>query len=186
MNDPLYDNLYNKQYLKKYIGLSNTPLGKLIMQARWNLIKSFCNRGSLIDYGCGSGAFIKLAPDSFDVNGWDINPYSRYSKHSPIGHYNILTMWDVIEHLPSPLFPLVEYTPNFIFVVTPNADNTSFEKFNTWKHYKPLEHLNYYTLKTLSMSMLSMGYKYIHHDFNEGELRDPSNREAILTAVFTK
>ena len=34
------------------------------------------------------------------------------------------------------------------------------------------------------MSMSSIGYKYIHHDFNEGALRDSNNCEAILTAVF--
>lgn len=180
----MHNLLYGEKYLNKYIGLASTSLGKLIMKRRWNLVKSFCDCGSLIDYGCGCGAFTKLAPDSFNVNGWDINPYSKYSNHPPVGHYDIITMWDVIEHLPSPLLPIIEHTPNFIFIITPNSDNTSFEKFKTWKHYKSLEHLNYYTLQTLTMSMLSIGYKYIHHDFDEGALRDPDNREAILTAVF--
>jgi len=95
-------------------------------------------------------------------------------------------MWDVIEHLPSPLEPIEKYDPEWVFICTPNAANTDLSAFDQWKHFKPLEHIHYYTPLTLAMSLRSIGYCCLKIDYEEGGLRDAENPEAIFTAVFKR
>lgn len=178
--------IYNKEYLEEYAYEASIPLGRSIIKSRWVTVKSFCGSGTLIDYGCGTGKFHESAPLNFIATGWDINPFSKYSGMRPTGNFDILTMWDVIEHLPAPLSPIIDFRPSYVFISTPNIDNIEFENFDEWKHFKPVEHIHYYNLKSLTMSMSSIGYKLIHSDFKEGWLRDSDNKEAILTAVYKK
>lgn len=178
--------IYNKQYLEEYAYEASIPLGRSILKSRWDTVKTFCDSGTLIDYGCGTGVFVDEAPSEFVATGWDVNPFSKYSGMRPTGKFDILTMWDVIEHLPAPLSPVTDFNPTFVFISTPNADNVDFNEFSGWKHFKPLEHIHYYSLKTLTMSFASIGYELIHSDFKEGWLRDPQNERAILTAAYKR
>ena len=126
-----------------------------------------------------------MAPSGYTAQGYDINPSGPYNKvPATSAHFNIMTMWDVIEHLPAPFAPILTYSPEYVVISTPNADVTAMETFTEWKHYKPLEHLHYYTPKTLSMSLRGIGYRLLFIDFSEGRLRDAQNPEAIFTAVF--
>lgn len=175
---------YNQQYLEEYEQRATTPLGRQINAARWELVQRYCSRGALLDYGCATGVFHTAAPSAFHATGWDVNPASPFHNHLPDGHYDILTLWDVIEHLQAPLSPVLDYAPEYVFVCSPNADNTTVEWFDKWKHYKPTEHIHYYTPKTLAMSMASIGYKLLETNFDEGRLRDPDNPCAIFTGVY--
>lgn len=175
---------YNQSYLDETARKADSHLGRSIYALRWSTIKSFCSSGTLLDFGCGPGTFHEQAPDGFIATGWDINPNSKYSKCVPGGKYDILTMWDVIEHLSDPFAPIRNYKPEYVFICTPNADNTSILEFMKWKHFKINEHLHYYTPLTISMSMKSIGYDILDCNYDEGYLRDPQNPDAIFTAVF--
>ena len=73
-------------------------------------------RAKLLDYGCGLGFFLDAAFElGFDVEGVEFNEYAlgyirqryRYPVHSPgefnpSDSYDVLTMFDVIEHLREP------------------------------------------------------------------------------------
>lgn len=177
---------YNQAYMEETDRKVSLPLAKRIYAARWQLVCEHCFGGTLLDYGCAGGAFHQCAPDCFEATGWDINPSSQFSGQPPTGHYDIVTMWDVMEHLPAPLEPVIRLTPDTVFISTPDADNTTIEQFTAWKHYKPVEHLYYFTPQTLTMSMASIGYKLSAVDHHEGLLRDPANYKAIFTAVYAK
>ncbi len=82
--------------------------------------------GRLLDIGCAMGAFLSIARD----NGWQCHGVERSAyaasvarqRHSgieifagrlrdkgyPSGFFDVITMWDVIEHLPDPLEELKE------------------------------------------------------------------------------
>ena len=76
----------------------------------------------LLDYGCGLGFFLDAAYDhGFDVEGAEFNAYAReyirkryrYPIFGPEevagrGRYDVITMFDVIEHLHEPLETLEE------------------------------------------------------------------------------
>jgi hypothetical protein len=156
------------------------------MQSRWETVQRFVASGTLLDYGCATGAFHTAAPDGFLCTGWDVNPESPYSRNFPHGHYDVLTMWDVMEHLDKPFQPIERFTPDWLFVCSPNALNTNIYTFTQWKHFKPQEHLHYFTPQTLAMSMRSVGYRFKYIDYSEGRLRDARNPNAIFTMVFAK
>ena len=176
----------SREYIAEYEQEAATPLGQQIIASRWRTVKNYCKRGTLLDFGCGAGAFHMAAPPSFVATGWDVNPYSVFNKPYPCGPYDVLTLWDVIEHLSAPMAIVGNYGPQFIFISTPNAANTNLSQFRSWKHYKPDEHIHYYTPLTLAISLAAAGYSLQGYDHVEGRLRDPLNPKAIFTAVFTK
>ena len=175
---------YNLSYLEETRRKAVSPLGRQIYQARWDLVKEFCPEGMLFDYGCADGAFLRQAPGGYCTTGWDINPESPYHENEFYYPIDIMTMWDVIEHLPSPLAPIVEFKPKWLFICTPNAETTDHKTFRYWRHFKPIEHLHYYTPLTLAMSLRSIGYSEEYLCYDEGRLRSAGNPEAIFTMVF--
>lgn len=175
--------LYNEEYLQEYEQRANSDIGRAIYKSRWRLVEKYCHRGTLLDYGCGSGAFHKSSENGFDAYGYDINPYSGFDIVPP-DKVDILTMWDVIEHLPNPTGPLTKLSPEYVFICTPNIDNA--DEVTSWKHFKPGEHIHYFNLKSLTAILACAGYEVVEHNFEEGSLRDPNNEDAILTVVARK
>lgn len=185
--DEVYNkkNIYNKDYLNKYVTISQTELGAKIYEQRWDLIRNHClDAQTLIDYGCASGAFIQSEGSFLDTQGYDVNPYSPYHQHPEPKSYDILTLWDVIEHLHEPEAPILKYAPEYIFISTPNLhENVVFDE---WKHNRPGEHLHYFDEISLVKFLDTHGYKVLETNFGEGQLRDPEKPKDIITMVAKK
>ena len=174
--------VYDLEYHLKFVERANTELGKRIYQARWRLIEKHCyGKFTLLDYGCASGAFHRSGNNGFECYGFDINPSCGFTE-MPSEAIDILTLWDVIEHLPAPIWVIKEWKPEFIFIATPNIDAAPND-IKAWKHYRPDEHLYYFNLKGLSAMLMALGYEILEHNFDEGALRDSKCPEAILTVV---
>ena len=86
-------------------------------------IASRAKVGKLLDVGCGSGAFLNLAQQrGWDVSGIELSPeLSQVSRRVVKGEvinaafesvvlpdesYDVVTMWDIIEHVVDPVFCL--------------------------------------------------------------------------------
>lgn len=175
---------YNQAYRDETERKASSRLGKRIYEARWEFINRHCDGGTLLDYGCGTGAFHSCAPVEYDATGWDVNPDSGFHDPITLDSFDILTMWDSMEHMDSPLAPIVRFRPEFVFISTPNAEDTDLSWFESWRHFKPIEHLFYFTPKTLTMSMRSIGYKLLRVEYTEGGLRNPANPRAIFSAAY--
>ena len=176
------DNVYNKRYYNRFIERAESEIGKKIYEQRWDLIGKHCsNNMSLLDFGCMAGAFQKLSPNGFKCYGYDINPYGNFTK-KPKERINILTMWDVIEHLVVPDAPIKEFNPEWLFICTPNKDAVK-GRFEDWIHYRPAEHLHYFNYNSLSKLLGENGYRMIEHNFTEGSIRNPKSPEDIITVV---
>lgn len=175
---------YNQAYRDETARKADSRLGRQIYLSRWEFIQRHRSTGTLLDYGCGTGAFHALAPDKYEATGWDVNPTSEFNKPVKKDRFDILTMWDVIEHLDSPFDPIRLFKPEYVFVSSPNADNAEDCLFENWRHFKPVEHLFYFTPKTLSMSLRSIGYQLLEVNFSEGKLRDYINPKAIFSAAY--
>ena len=178
--------MYDYAYLQEYEKRAATDLGKEIYKERWRYVQEFVQKGTLLDYGCATGAFHRSAPKSFDAYGFDINPFAGFDHPHPYnGVLDILTMWDSIEHLIDPTRPIVKHRPKWLFISTPNIDTagpTVDDVFN-WKHFKPGEHIHYFNLKSLTAVLGCVGYKVVGYSFEEGALRDPKNPKAILSVA---
>lgn len=173
--------IYNLNYLESmYRNYSATA--KQICELRWNFIDEIINRGAhkILDYGCGCGYFRAFRPNKKElINSHDIN------KHCPqtgiLGDtYDIICLWDVLEHFydMQDINKVIEqYNIRFIALTVPiKPDN---KKMYLWKHFKPGEHLTYFTHETISI--LFNGFKLIKKD----DVECPP-REDIWSFIFEK
>lgn len=125
----------------------------------------------LLDVGCALGDFVLEAKqDGWDAEGVEISPAAAAQARSrgarvhcgvlqdlglPAQSYDAITLYDVIEHLPDPVAALREIrrllTPEGVLhLVTPNVGGLQAKVLGRyWYHYKPGEHLFYFSPKTL-------------------------------------
>jgi 2-polyprenyl-3-methyl-5-hydroxy-6-metoxy-1,4-benzoquinol methylase len=139
-------------------------------------------KGRLLDVGCSSGHFLKVAHDhGFDVYGIEPNPdmvkfateqlelpnvragVLKGSDYSP-NYFDVITLWDVLEHVPSPHELLLEVFQilklgGWVFAYTENVE--SFNVFVTGvdsEMFAPDVHLRHYSAKTFRMEFENAGF----------------------------
>jgi hypothetical protein len=143
---------YDKDYFEKYVGYKASDIANKINLARCTLTERYC-RKSIIDVGIGSGEFIERS--NLKVYGYDINPYAiRWlrERNLYLDFYNSeipeevegWSLWDTLEHIPKPSVLLNLVPKNrYVFLSIPIFD--TFKNIEQHKHYKPREHLYYFT-----------------------------------------
>jgi len=131
----------------------HTHTAKAITDIRWNFLKSIIPLGThahienggftVLDYGCGVGWFKAFKPDwVVQVDTFDIMPVPQTGLTRD--KYTVLTMWDVLEHIPdfTTLVPILEKVSFVAMTIPIKPEKVGW---GTWKHFKPGEHLQYYT-----------------------------------------
>lgn len=189
LRDPIqYDDDYEKKYLaydeKSICGI------RLLFVSR---AKQFLDRSfyQILDYGCGSGAFVKAArDDGYEAYGYDVNDYTEDLRPPEGFEPGIVTAWDSFEHLTDE--QQVEFfksakSANIIIVSVPNFQAPQKdESLKEWRHYRPREHLHYYTVKSLCFRFEREGYKFAFTAYDEDNIRKAPWNNNILTVGFTK
>jgi hypothetical protein len=147
-----------------------TEHAKEINDIRWQFVSQakFNNRWPVVvDYGCGVGWFAAFKPafvfnDNMDT--FDIMPVPQTGiRHEK---YDLLTMWDVLEHIPdfTELAPILRNT-DFVAISLPiKPDDISWNK---WKHFKPGEHLHYYSIDLLQALFNLYGFEIFKNSMPE-------------------
>lgn len=113
---------------------------------------------TLLDYGCGVGFMKALAPYNYCVDTFDIMPTPTTGITRE--EYDIITMYDVLEHIPD--FQDVAYilrTAKYAVISVPvkPAD----VPWKGYKHFKPGEHLHYFTDDLIKHLFDYMGFDFI-------------------------
>jgi SAM-dependent methyltransferase len=148
-------------------------------------LQGFVPPGKLLDIGCGPGIFLSAAasrgwtPFGFDVSGFAV-AYARKElglrnvarrsvedmDYAP-GSFDAVTMFHVIEHVvdPSALAHACHriIRPGGLFVVeTPDISTRRARRAGVdWKYLKIPEHLNYFSLKSLSGLLTHAGFRTV-------------------------
>lgn len=192
--------IYNKKYLDNYIDRGVTRIGDKLNLLRLGLIAPYLSEkrdSDLLDYGCGPGTFMGFAfPHLERCDGVDINPnierQNIYSKIPKGVRYDIVTMFDVIEHFESPIATLKKIAMSIkrgghILITTPDF-NECMVKGNKieWRHYKPKEHLFYYTTISLKMLLVRCGFECVEEGYRESLIRKGYLGRNILHMVGKK
>ena len=146
------------------------------------VIKKYRRSGRLLDLGCGNGYFLTCARDSgFQVEGQDISPffvdYCRQNINLKVhsgelatlnlesSSYDVITMFDVIEHVYHPDKLLAEcrrlLKPGGILVITTHdAGNFLAKRYGVnWRMIYPIGHVYYFTRKTLRSLLRKVDFK---------------------------
>jgi hypothetical protein len=178
--------IYDQEYYKKFAERANTDLGRKIYATRWAMIEKYCHGNlTLLDYGCGPGAFHLSSRNGFKTTGYDINPYCGFP-NLPKEKVDILTMWDSLEHVISPVEVIKGIDPKWLFIATPNLKSVRCENVENWKHFREGEHLYHFVPENLKIILDAIGYETLEVNYDEGLLRDPQNPEAIFSLAAKK
>lgn len=159
---------------------------------RCRVITRWKTPGNLLDIGCGTGKFIMTMRDKFgwDVQGIEPNPriaaegrerYQLDIKTEDIQNYHpegikfdVITMWDVLEHLPNPSEVIAKLKtflkPDGLLVMrVPNSNSWDARIFGKyWAGYDAPRHFFVYNPKNLAILMNKVSMKIVHSQTNIG------------------
>lgn len=146
--------------------------------------------GRLLDVGCSVGAYLRVASDA----GWqvvglefskDTSEIAR-SQHGlevvtgtledepfPHGSFDLVTLWDVIEHVPDPLHTMGQVHEllrpgGTVAITTPNIDGLfpraslpAARLLGHWPHPEPPHHLYQFSKRTIERLLAEAGFELV-------------------------
>lgn len=185
----LYQDAYWQSARAKDYGYTNylndAELYLKTFKKRIKNITAHRDGGRLLDVGCAAGFFLKVAKDhGFEIHGIDVAvPMLTYARETlgleniqegflehagfPDKHFDVITLWDVIEHLPDPLHVLKEtrrlIKDDGLLVLETQNVRSRFAKVmgKKWHHYKMLEHIYHFDPGTCTTLLERAGYDVI-------------------------
>ena len=173
---------YEDDYWEKYIEYDKTEMGAKLTEVRCRLVNQHTTADDLVDIGIGGGLFVR----TMDCCGYDINKKAnewllnvgRY-RNPHIRPVKAITCWDSLEHIPNPI-PLLNNVKEWVFVSIPVFDNG--EQVTSSKHYRPGEHIWYWTHAGFVTYMYHNGFKMVSCSMEETKL----GREDINSYAFKR
>lgn len=172
---------YGQSYVDTYQRYEENEMSALINQARKKLVAEHYS-GLILDVGVGSGTFVRSWSG---VYGYDINPVMvKQLKDENLWaddfeSFRAFTFWDVIEHIPDHRL-YFERIKGYLFTSIPIIKN--IEDVKQWKHYKPGEHLYYFTLAGFIHWMKNHHFSVLTVNTEETRI----GREDIYSFAFFK
>ena len=152
------------------------------------IVERFARRGRLLDVGCASGVFLSLAAEA----GWEatgVEPSETLSQQAadalagrgaiygtileeaslPPAHYDAVTLWDVLEHVPDPLAMLRQCSAllkpgGLLFLNVPDLDSLQARLLGRRWPLLLAEHLNYFNRPSLRRCAAAAGLEAVHFD----------------------
>jgi len=139
-------------------------------------------KGRILDVGCGLGYFVEyLQNNGWDARGIEVSKYAADSAENkglnvisgdflkieyPLNHFDCITMWDAIEHVPYPMryvkqaYKLLK-PGGMLIIQTPNIENLTLLLNKNMYPWAPTEHLFYFSIKTLRLLLEKNNYEII-------------------------
>lgn len=145
-----------------------------------SMIGRYARGGKLLDVGCSIGGFVSAAQATgWEATGIDISSAVEVGKSKgldlqqmdlkkanfPKSNFDVVTLLDVIEHIPDPCLLLEEIyqilkPSGCVFILTPNLSGLSSRLLReNWESVGPQDHLALYTRKTLGKMLHGVGFR---------------------------
>jgi 2-polyprenyl-3-methyl-5-hydroxy-6-metoxy-1,4-benzoquinol methylase len=197
-NPEFYDvsqgNLYGyKDYIAERLNKLRVyrPIAEFLRDRHCGVPDKTRNRGArprLLDVGCGLGYFLDVAQDvGFEVSGVEFNPEAVQLIHEkyafevhrgsietaslPPNHYDVITMFDVIEHLHDPftavrkMYELVR-PGGGVAISTMDSESFTSRLLGKWLEdfRRTREHLFFFSRETLTKILEDQGFQVYRID----------------------
>lgn len=185
-----YDATYAHQY-------DYRPVGEM-SDLRWNFIQSVLELPAVsrvLDVGYGNGAFLKraraadMAIFGIDLHTEDFGiPVVTFDTQQD---YDLVCFFDSLEHFPD-FAPILRLSARNVVISIPNTPDFILTAPDKWRHFKPGEHLHYFSGTSLDMFMRDWGFPIRLADgYPEDNLRgklliDGRSYDNIYTAIYTR
>jgi 2-polyprenyl-3-methyl-5-hydroxy-6-metoxy-1,4-benzoquinol methylase len=171
-----YEGVVDREYLE------TEKFRKILSKQHLENIEEFTTKGKILDIGCFTGYFLELAKE----RGWDtygIEPSHWAGKIAQKRNikiiaediessllsknfFDVITMWDVIEHLPNPIKTLQKChkylkKDGILAVGTPNIESFIAKVLRSNNPHLVRMHLILYSPKTLTKILEQTGFKSV-------------------------
>jgi hypothetical protein len=146
--------VYDHAYIAdRYDSYDTTPLISGMRLATLKGCGIATGDGKLLDVGYGNGAFVKMAMKAgYDAYGCDVHGADygvREVKLDGTQRWDVVTFFDSLEHFTTldVIKQLVQRTSTIVISIPVYPPD--FPQNRHWKHYRPGEHLHYFSLGSL-------------------------------------
>lgn len=176
---------YDAGYFNKCASYEDKEIALKINAERIALVKRWFGDGPVVDIGIGSGEFIKKR--GANTFGFDVNPVAgdwlrdKGLWREDFSGFKAFTFWDVIEHVEDPhLYFQSAQKGSYLFTCLPVVRDVG--KIRGWKHYRPREHLYYWTRESFINWMALYGFRLLETHNRETE----AGRDDIASFAFCR
>jgi len=185
---------YDAAYAHQYDLLPVREMSEL----RWHFIESRLDlpaRSRILDIGYGNGAFLKRA-QAVGMSIFGIDLHTEDFGIPVVGFdtpqdYDLACFFDSLEHFPD-FAPILRLNARNVVVSIPNTPDFILTSPRRWRHFKPGEHLHYFSPTSLDGLMRNWGFpkrlaEGHPEDFLRGKLAiDGKSHDNIYTAIYTR
>jgi SAM-dependent methyltransferase len=167
-------------------------------ELRWSFLQSWLSLAAgsrILDVGYGNGAFLKRARAAdMSIFGIDLHnedfgiPVVAFDTPQD---YDLVCFFDSLEHFPD-FAPVSRLNARNVIVSIPNTPDFFPTTPRKWRHFKPGEHLHYFSHASLERLMRSLGFpRRLADGYPEDRLRgklaiDGESYDNIYTAIYTR
>lgn len=175
---------------------------------KYHLIQDHVSKGKLLDYGCGNGHFLSLAPASYQRFGYEPIAEPLNKQHIQYlqdeqdieAHkkFDIITLWHVLEHVPDPhhtikLLRNVLKKDGYLFIALPNRKSYDAEHYQThWAGYDVPRHLHHFSqdsfralLKAEKLKLVAQKPLYFDSYYVSQLSQTYQDKPSLLQAIIT-
>ena len=178
----LYDEKYYGKDRRKFVGFAEAAIHALIGW-KWRRLRTLLAPGDrLLDVGCGRGTLVNLARQS-GLEAYGIerpsplahsSPYIFHQDlrecHFPDGHFQLVVLWHVLEHLQDPVGALEEIhrilkPAGWLSVAVPNFGGAQAQASGSeWFHLDLPRHFWHFRLRTLRQMLEHQGFRLVRSE----------------------
>lgn len=169
----------------------DTSLAFKVAREKYNFIEQYKTQGHILEVGCGLGFFLKVAQENgwntfgveissdfaeFAKNRYGLDIYTGELENANFNpeHFDIIVMWDVVEHLVDPIQKLhninrILKNDGVLALSTPRIDGL-YPKLSyllsgisgQWRHPEPPFHLYQFSKKSITELLKKSGFRVVN------------------------
>lgn len=150
------------------------------------IIRRFKQSGRVLEVGSAAGFFLRAMKEAgFEADGIEVSEFVSEFARTELGidtvftgkledapydkgAYDVLALWDVIEHLADPAAELRRMReflkPDGVLVMQTQNVDSFFAKLlgAKWQHFKHLEHVYHFSPRTMKELLARSGFEIVH------------------------
>jgi SAM-dependent methyltransferase len=204
----LYDQAYfTSDVFQNYVGERDARIESGARAAR--ALARIVPGGKLLDIGCAAGFFLHAASRYYEVTGVEISAYASDYARREFGlrvltgdvesadlegkQFDVVTMWNTIEHMSEPLRSVRSVTPltkpgSLLVLSTGDANGPLARRaLEDWNLMAPPHHLFFFTRRTIDELLSRAGFRTRRFVYDgvvaeRGPLASPGPRQAAAFA----